>query len=88
MTDNELLLAISNIVKKQNETMKQDIRDIKLLIENDILPRMQNIEACYTSTYRRYSDGINDLETMKTDIDILKKVVTEHSKKLEKIAGN
>ena len=68
--------------------MKQDIRDIKLLIENDILPRMQNIEACYTSTYRRYSDGINDLETMKTDIDILKKVVTEHSKKLEKIAGN
>ncbi len=88
MTDNELLLAISNIVKTQNEPMKQDIRDIKLLIENDILPRMQNIEACYTSTYRRYSDGINDLETMKTDIDILKKVVTEHSKKLEKIAGN
>ena len=65
-----------------------ELLDIKLLIENDILPRMQNIEACYTSTYRRYSDGINDLETMKTDIDILKKVVTEHSKKLEKIAGN
>ena len=39
MTDNELLLAISSIVQSQVEPMKNDLRDIKLILENDILPR-------------------------------------------------
>ena len=74
MSDNELLLAISNIVSSQIEPLKQDIKSIKqdmqstkqdiqstkqdiqstkqdiqftkILIENDILPRLQYIEAC------------------------------------------
>lgn len=86
MSDNELLLAISNIVEKQIEPLKQDIKSTKILLENDILPRLQNIEACYTSTYRRYADSINQIETMQSDISILKKVVAEHSDKLQKIS--
>ena len=83
MSDNELLLAISNIVSSQIEPLKQDIKSIKqdmqstkqdiqstkqdiqftkILIENDILPRLQNIEACYTSTYNRYANGIEKLD--------------------------
>ncbi|MCI9589898.1 MAG: hypothetical protein HFG42_05020 [Lachnospiraceae bacterium] len=106
MSDNELLLAISNIVSSQIEPLKQDIKSIKqdmqstkqdiqstkqdiqftkILIENDILPRLQNIEACYTSTYNRYANGIEKLDAVIQDIDILKKVVTEHSEKLQKI---
>lgn len=50
MTDNELLLAISNIVQSQVEPLKHDIRDVKLLIENDVMPRLNTIESCYTST--------------------------------------
>jgi len=56
------------------------------LIENDILPRLQNIEACYTSTYRRYSNGIEEMKALKSDMDIIKKVVAEHSEKLKKLA--
>lgn len=86
MTDNELLLAISNIVQAQIEPIKNDIRDIKITLENDISPRLQNIESCYTSTYKRYKSGINQIETMQSDIDIMKKVIAEHSEKLQKIS--
>ena len=86
MSDNELLLAISNIVSAQIEPIKQDIKSTKILLENDILPRLQNIEACYTSTYRRYVDSTNQIEAMQTDIEIIKKVVAEHSEKLSHIA--
>lgn len=40
----EDLLAISNIVQKQIEPVKIDVKNIKLLLENDVLPRLQNLE--------------------------------------------
>ena len=89
MTDNEILLALSNML----EPIRNDLQDIKgrvnkieLAQENVILPRLQNIESCYTSTYDRYKDNVEDYETMKQDISILKKVVTEHSEKLQRIS--
>ena len=86
MTDNVLLLAISSIVQSQVEPMKNDLRDIKLILENDILPRLQNIESCYTTTYKRYQSGTNQIDTIAQDVDILKKVVREHSEKLDKVS--
>ncbi|MBE5947769.1 MAG: hypothetical protein E7261_01945 [Lachnospiraceae bacterium] len=79
MTDNELLLSLSNMLDEK-------LKPIQLTQENEIIPRLQNIENCYTSTYNRYSKGINQLNTIQTDVDILKKVVTEHSEKLQKIS--
>lgn len=86
MSDNELLLAISDMMDKKLESIKADIRDIKITQENDILPRLQNIESCYTSTYKRYQSGIAKIEAMQNDIDLMKKVVAEHSEKLRKIS--
>ena len=86
MTDNELLLAISNMMDEKLEPVKDDVKSTRILIENDILPRLQNIEACYTSTYRRYSNGIEEMKALKSDMDIIKKVVEEHSEKLKKLA--
>ena len=114
MKDNELLLAISNIVRSQIEPIRRDIEDIKqdvkdqrqdiedikqdveglkqdvrnlnLKMENDILPRLNTIEACYTSTYERYANGIDQLDALQSDTDILKKVVAEHSEKIKKIS--
>ena len=135
MTDNELLLAISNIVqthieplKVGMEELKQDVQELQarvgrveqrldkveqrlddlerrfddqeqriwrleqaqqrtnLLLENDIIPRLQTIEACYTSTYYSYVEEIEDIGRMKEDLSILKKVVAEHSEKLKKIS--
>lgn len=86
MSDNELLLAISNMLDEKLKPIKEDVTNTKVLIENDILLRLQNIEACYTSTYRRYASGIEEMKAIKTDVEILKRVVSEHSEKLQKLA--
>ncbi len=86
MTENELLLAMSEMMDKKLESVKADVRDTKLLLEQDVLSRLQNIESCYTSTYRRYASGIEEMKALKADMEIVKKVVAEHSEKLQKIS--
>ncbi len=82
----EDLLAISQLLDTKLKPIKDDVRDINITLENDILPRLQNIESCYTTTYKRYQSGVNQIEAMQTDIELLKKVVSEHSEKLKKIS--
>ena len=116
MTNNELLLAISNMMdiklkpvhdrldkieltlennvlprlEKLELTLENNIlprlKKIELTQENDILPRLQNIEECYLSTYERYQSGVEKIESMQSDIDVIKNVVIEHSEKLQKLA--
>lgn len=136
MTDNELLLAISDIMDKKLEqhlkndmqSMKKGIRDLKddmqnlkdemqnlrdemqnlkgsiqdmktdiislqdnihimkLCQENIIMPRLNTIESCYTDTYKRYKDHSDKMQTAFEDIEVLKSVVSDHSKKLQKIS--
>lgn len=85
MTDNELLLAMSEMMDKKLEPIKERLTNIELTQENDILPRLQNIESCYTSTYRRYANGIEEMEMLKSDMEVIKRGVMEHSEKLQKI---
>ena len=66
--------------------MNNRMRKIELVQENHILPRLNTIEACYTSTSKRYQESVKQIDAMQTDIDILKCVVTEHSYKLQKIS--
>ncbi len=86
MSDNEFLLAISEMMDKKLTPVNERLKRIELTQENDILPRLQNIESCYTSTYRRYASGIEEMEALKADMEIVKKVVAEHSEKLKKPA--
>lgn len=74
--------SVENSVKE----LKTDVTNIKMMLENDISPRLQNIESCYTSTFDRYRDSVEEHEAMKTDIEVLKKVVTGHSEKLQQLA--
>ena len=85
MTDNELLLAISNLFDKKLKPIEQQLTNIELKLENDIQPRLQNIEACYTSTFDRYKNHAEGYDAIKADLEIIKKVVAEHSEKLRKI---
>ena len=89
MTDNELLLAISNMldpIKEDIQEIKTRVKKIEITQENEILPRLNTIESCYTSTFDRYKDSVDDYESLKQDIAIIKKVVAEHSEKLQKLA--
>lgn len=58
MTDNELLLAISDMMDKKLKPVNDRLKKIEFTQENEILPRLQNIESCYTSTYKRYQSGV------------------------------
>lgn len=97
MTDNELLLAISDMmdkklkselqpIKNDLQTVKDEASQIKLYQENVILPRLNTIESCYTDTYNRYKDYADKMDAAFADIELLKKVVAEHSEKLQKLA--
>lgn len=64
MSDNRLLLALSDLMDKKIEPLKSDMRDIKITLEHNMIPRLQNIESCYTTTYKRYQAGVNQIDAM------------------------
>ena len=71
MTDNELLLAISDMldpIREDIQEMKSRVKKIEIMQENELLPRLSTIESCYTSTYDRYKDNVETYESMKQDI--------------------
>ncbi len=72
--------------KNEVQSVKGEVHQIKLCQENVILPRLQTIESCYTDTYSRYKDYADKMEAAFVDMDLLKKVVSEHSEKLQKLA--
>ena len=73
-------------VKKDVAALKQDMVLVKLNQETLILPRLGTIESCYLDTYHRYTNGIQQIDQLQQDVDILKDTVVQHSKKLESIA--
>lgn len=94
---NEDLLAISQLLdvklkaeleplKNNLQSTKDEVHQIKLYQENVILPRLQTIESCYTDTYNRYKDYAEKMDAAFADIELLKKVVTDHSEILQKIS--
>ena len=83
---NEDLLAVSQLLDTKLKSLENRTKNIELLLENNVIPRINTIESCYTSTYRRYTNGINQVEALQADMDIVKKVVTEHSEKLIRIS--
>ena len=94
MTDNELLLALSDLLETKFKAMfqtelqpiKDDIRDIKLDIENSIKPDIKLLAENYVPAAKKYEKAVPRIEDIQADVEILKKVVTEHSEKLQKIS--
>lgn len=96
MTDNEKLDMIINslqVLKQDNEIMKADIRGlksdvaaIKVDIENDVKPNIQLLAENYVPAAKKYVEAAEQIEGIKSDVDILKKVVTGHSEKLQQLA--
>ena len=90
MSDNELLLAMAELFDKKMETqlqaLRDDIRDIKLTLENNITPNIQLLAENYVPAAKRYEKGSTELENLKVDIELIKKVIKEHSDKLNRIA--
>lgn len=87
----EDLLAISQLLDAKLDArlkpIENRVKRIEVdLLENNVIPRLSTIESCYTETYNRYKDYADKMAAAFEDIEILKKVVSEHSEKLQKIS--
>lgn len=66
--------------------LEQRVLEIQITQENDILPRLQTIEDCYLSTYKRYEESCNKIDQMQKDIALHALVLEEHSEILKRIS--
>lgn len=91
---NEDLLAISQLLdiklksalQAELQPLKDDIRYIKLHLENETDKRIQLLAENYVPAAKRYEKAVPEIEAMQADIEIMKNVITEHSEKLNKLA--
>ena len=60
-----------------SQLLDAKLKPVQLLLENDVLPRL-HIEDTQMD--------IEQLEAMQMDIDVIKKVLEDHSEKLKKIS--
>ena len=89
MTNEELMVAMSNMMdqrldekleplKKDMSEVKDRVTNIELNIENDIRPGIITLCDAYGTQFDRYSISIESHEKMKTDIEVLKSIVSRH----------
>lgn len=91
---NEDLLAISQLLdvklkaelQSELQPLKDDIRDIKLHLENVTDKNIQLLAENYTPAAKRYEKAVPEIQAMQADIEIIKKVIKDHSEKLKKIS--
>lgn len=73
-------------LKDEVRDVKQRVTSIALHIENITDKNIQLLAENYVPAAKRYEKAVSELETMQSDIDIMKIVITEHSEKLQKIS--
>lgn len=66
--------------------LQTEIQQIKMFQENIIMPQLNTISSCYTSTFDRYKDSVEGYEALQADNEIMKQIIMEHSEKLQKLA--
>ncbi len=82
----EVEAKLESRITEVEAKLESEIVRMSVLMENNVVPRIDNIESCYVSTYNRYVEGLNQISSIQSDVDVIKKVVIEHSKKLQRIS--
>lgn len=86
MVDNELLLAISGLLDAKLEPLQNDIQNVKLDIENDIKPQLRLLAENYVPAAKRYEREAAKIAALEADVEIMKKVISKHSERLQQLA--
>lgn len=72
-------------LENRMDSLENQNRGIKLMIENDLIPRVRHLEQCYTSAFDLFREKAQKIDAIEADVEILKKVVREHSDQLQKL---
>ena len=83
--DNKLKPLIETINKIETD-VRNSYNKLYVILENEIRLDIKLLAENYLPAAGRYEKALLDTENMKADIELLKKVVTEHSEKLQKIS--
>ena len=76
--------------KAETQGLKERMTNVELLLENYVVPSLKDLCKVVNTEYRKYEISIESHEQMKTDTDVLKSVVSDHSERiirLEKMNG-
>lgn len=80
---NSKLDNMEKSLREQGERIKR----IEIIhLENDLIPRVNNIESCYMSTFERYKDYNDRLPELFATVSNVSRTVQTHSEKLKKIS--
>ena len=77
-------------LKTETQGLKERMTNVEILLENYVVPSLKDLCKVVNTEYRRYEISIESHEQMKTDTDVLKSVVSDHSERiirLEKMNG-
>ncbi len=74
-------------LEKSMQEQGERIKRIEIIhLENDLIPRVNNIESCYMSTFERYKDYNDRLPELFATVSNVSRTVQTHSEKLKKIS--
>lgn len=78
--------ALENRLDTLDDRLSGEIKKINLTLENIVIPRISHIEQCYLDTSERYIIETGRINGLTTDVQVLKSVVQDHSRQLQKIS--
>ena len=65
----------------------EDIHKVKIKIENEIEPNIRLLAENYVPAAKKYETEVRRLDSLQFDMDVMKKVVADHSAKLAGLVG-
>ena len=71
------------LVKGEVKLVDNKVSLINLKLENVFEPRMSTIESCYMETYKRYKNGVDKIEKLESDNELIRSILQRHSKILQ-----
>jgi len=79
-------INIDNLETRMMSHMNNGFAKIYNILENEIRPDIKLLAENFLPAATRFEKSTMEIEDMQSDIELLKKVVVEHSEKLQKIS--
>ena len=79
-------LRLNTRIDNVEDRLGGQIRTLGIIIENEIKPQIKLLVQSYVPAAERFEKASTDIEDMKSDIRMIKKVATEHSEKMQRIS--
>ena len=73
-------------VDKRLDNLDDRLKNVELTQENKILPAINELTSVYLSTYKTFEKKSEQIDTLVEDVKVIKLVLEDHSKKLQKIS--